>query len=73
MKNSTKSRTPISYASYADESTSKSNRSSYLNESGSTFYEAPEIISTPSTHIADVNSLSDEDIRERFKSVMVCN
>jgi hypothetical protein len=42
-----------------------------LNDSSSTFYEASETVPTPTTHIADINSLNDEQVRERFIAVMV--
>ncbi len=75
MRHSTgKSRTPLPFLTHSEETASSSNRGNRLNslhETSSTFYEVPELIPVTSTNGIDVNSLTDDEVRERFKSVIV--
>lgn len=72
---SSKSRGQIPFPISSDNTASSSSNGNQLNVSNSsTFYEMPEltpVTSALTTNRNDVSSLTDDEVRERFKSVMV--
>ncbi len=68
------SRGQIPFSDDTASSSSKANHLDTSHENLSKFYEIPELNSVTSastTNSNDVNSLTDDEVRERFKSVMV--
>jgi len=73
---SNKSRGQLQASLSSEYTPSNSSKANHLNLSHetSTFYEMPESVPAPpvpTTNGIDVNSLTDDEVRERFKSVMV--
>ncbi len=69
-----KSRGTLPFPTSSDNAVSNSSKPDHLNtsrEASSKFYEVPELAPVTSTSGIDVYSLTDDEVRERFKSVMV--
>ena len=69
-----KHRAPNPFPPHSEELSSSSYKGNHhsSHDKSSTFYEArSELSPTPSVNTFDVNALTDDEVRERFKSVMV--
>lgn len=73
-----KSRNPLPFDTNVDQGASSSSKSNHLtttHDSTFTSYTASELAPVSSSAAAndlDVTALTDDEVRERFKSVMVC-